>query len=1262
MAAMLLQTTAQTYSGGSGTETDPYLISSNADMVALANAVNNSSNYSKDKHFLLTQDLTGITTVIGTSSTSSYTFQGIFDGGGHSIGISVSSGKYRGIFGNVLGAEIKDLGSTGGICANATNTVITNCYNTGGGAYCDFSSSSDYYSGGICAYATDCTFTDCYNTGAISKYRSGGICAYAKGTTFSNCCNTGAVSATVYVCYSGGICGEAYGCSINDCYNTGGVASSSTTSFSYFSAGGICGSVTGTDISNCYNTGNISSETNGYDAGGICGRFDFTSNMKNCFNANITIQGRSTQSGRIIGSGTGAITACYSLATSQVNGATVSSADATSKNGADATVASLQQQSWITTNLQWDFTDIWYMPSSPGYPLLKQAPKIQMDKQTIVYGETAVVSSNNITSDIVCSASDNTMVEIQANTIKPLRVGSVTISVSQTGINEFKSHTTTFQLAILKKEVAVKANDAAISYGDTPPAFTAQYSGFVNGDTEAVLTTLPAYSCNATSTSNVGTYSIVPSGAVAQNYSFVYETGTLTVSKRALTVTPADASREYGNANPAFTFTYSGFVNGNTASVISPAPTAATTATATSPAGAYPITCSGGAAANYNIAYQSGTLTVAKATLTATADPQSRVYGASNPTFTISYTGFKNSENGSVVQSAPTVTCAATQASPAGDYPIVLNGGTAQNYNLSLINGNLTVTKRALTAKANDAVMTYGNTLPVFTVQYNGFVNGDTEAAISSSPTFICNASSASAVGTYTITPTGAVAQNYSFSYETGTLTIEKRPLTATPNDATRVYGSADPAFTFNYTGFVNGDNASAISAYPVATTTATATSPVGTYPITCSGGSAANYSLNYQTGTLTITKAALTAVADNHIRTYGANNPAFTITYYGFKNSDNQNSLTQAPAAICQASPTSPVGDYPITLTGGNAQNYDFTLMNGTLTVNKATVTVAAQPATSIYGDNPPAFTCQYSGFLNGESESVLTTLPVFNCSGNATSNAGTYPIVPSGAIAQNYSFTYQNGTLTIIKRQLQAIPDNATREYGEANPAFTCSYSGFVNGDNAASLEAPPATATTAMPTSDAGAYDITCSGGSAGNYNFTYGTGVLTVGKAPLTIMANNATRPQGVSNPAFTLSYSGFKNNDTESVLDVLPTAACAANETSPAGNYEITLSGGNDNNYDYILQNGTLEVTPITEIDNLADNVLLVYPNPVCNELYIQSEKPVENITLYNITGRPVLHERGTDSQSINVAHLPQGVYLLRMTVASKVVTKKIVKQ
>ena len=85
------------------------------------------------------------------------------------------------------------------------------------------------------------------------------------------------------------------------------------------------------------------------------------------------------------------------------------------------------------------------------------------------------------------------------------------------------------------------------------------------------------------------------------------------------------------------------------------------------------------------------------------------------------------------------------------------------------------------------------------------------------------------------------------------TLTINKASLTARPQDASRIVGQPNPAFTIIYTGFVGADTAANLSVAPSAQTAATISSPAGTYPITLQGGSDENYEFSYQQGTLTI-------------------------------------------------------------------------------------------------------------------------------------------------------------------------------------------------------------------------------------------------------------------------------------------------------------------------------------------------------------------------------------------------------------------------
>jgi hypothetical protein len=377
---------SQAYSGGNGSQQTPYLISSKADMVALAEAVKARNNYS-GKYFLLTRDLTGandvITTIIGipiTGSTNRF-FSGTFDGGGHIIEVNINaSERYMGIFGYVENATIKNLGITGSISSTYAGNP---------------------YTGGICGYAVSTTLSDCYNTGRISsRCYIGGICGFVENSTsISNCYNTGEISADysspLYVGGICGICGYSSTTSIiNNCYNTGKIAA--TSSLNSPSAGGICGYSSST-INNCYNTGEISAVSTGQFsgntyAGGICGYL--SNKTSNCFAVNTSIVGTTTEyTGRIVGrNNEGIIEKCHASASMTINSSTISSQNAASENGKDAQFSDFQSQPWIETNVSWDFNAVWAMSDInsvyQGLPIFKSQsstgiPELSVEKESL---------------------------------------------------------------------------------------------------------------------------------------------------------------------------------------------------------------------------------------------------------------------------------------------------------------------------------------------------------------------------------------------------------------------------------------------------------------------------------------------------------------------------------------------------------------------------------------------------------------------------------------------------------------------------------------------------------------------------------------------------------------------------------------------------------------------------------------------------------------------------------------------------------------
>ena len=275
---------ADNFAGGSGTSTDPYLISTPQQLARLAYLINGSSSSSyRSLYYEQTTNLNMSAywwDAIGYST--SYYFSGKYNGGGFTIaGLYTEAGttsdySYQGLFGYVYRpANIHDVGIIesdiqgyqyiGGIAGYAySSTSIRNCYNTGS------VTGSSYHVGGIAGWAYSSTsIRNCYNTGSVTGSNDyvGGIAGYAYRSTITNCYNTGSVTGSNY--NVGGIVGYAYSSSsstITNCYNTGSVTGSNDY------VGGIAGYASST-IRNCYWGGNctLSVAVGGGSAATNCG-------------------------------------------------------------------------------------------------------------------------------------------------------------------------------------------------------------------------------------------------------------------------------------------------------------------------------------------------------------------------------------------------------------------------------------------------------------------------------------------------------------------------------------------------------------------------------------------------------------------------------------------------------------------------------------------------------------------------------------------------------------------------------------------------------------------------------------------------------------------------------------------------------------------------------------------------------------------------------------------------------------------------------
>ena len=478
----------------------------------------------------------------------------------------------------------------------------------------------------------------------------------------------------------------------------------------------------------------------------------------------------------------------------------------------------------------------------------------------------------------------------------------------------------------------------------------------------------------------------------------------------------------------------------------------------------------------------------------------------------------------------------------------------------------VTVVKIPLTAHVANNTKVYGDANPEFNITYSGFRDGDSEAGFSVPASISTIVDNSSKVGKYDIVASGAVSDKYEISYIPGTLTITKAPLSISAGNYTKKQGDAMPVFKASYAGFKNGENESVLTKQPVFSCEANEASVPAEYAVTISGADAENYDISYEQGRLTVVEAdAVVVRAKSYSRQYGDENPVFEFETEGAE-------LDGTPEIVCSAVVNSPVGSYTIEVKQGSIKNYNVHFESGSLVITKAPLTISAGNYTKKQGDAMPVFKASYTGFKNGENESVLTKQPVFSCEANEASAPAEYAVTISGADAENYDISYEQGRLTVTDADAVVVRAKSySRVYGDANPVFEFETEGTV-------LDGTPEIVCSADKSSQVGSYTIEVRQGSIKNYNVHFENGSLAITKASLTISAGNYTKKQGDAMPEFKANYTGFKNGEDESVLTKRPTFETTATVESAPGEYPITVSGVEADNYEvksYIA--GTLTV-------------------------------------------------------------------------------------
>lgn len=489
--------------------------------------------------------------------------------------------------------------------------------------------------------------------------------------------------------------------------------------------------------------------------------------------------------------------------------------------------------------------------------------------------------------------------------------------------------------------------------------------------------------------------------------------GTFTVGTKTYGAAPFKITPPSSNSGGAFTYTSSNLsvatISHDTITIVG--------------AGSSTITANQASLGNYASATTTATFTVNKASLTVTANNQSKTYGT---TLSLGTTAFTTSGLlfSDAITSATLTSTGSVNTAAAGTYNIVpsaASGNGLSNYTITYVNGTLTVNKAVLTITAANQNVNYGSSVvsvtSAGTYTPTGFLNGDNSSVISGTATYTTNYTTTTPVGAtgITITPvvSGLGATSYSFSPANGTITVVN-PNPSAPTIGTAVAGDGEASVTFTAPSSL-GFGATSITSYTVTSSPGSLTGTGATSPIQVSGLS------NGTAYTFTVTATNNLGYTGPASAATGSVTPSTAIYWTGnagnglWSSGNNWNG-----GNVPNANDDVTIGSYTVTISSGvTAYANTVTLStaggkltnNGTLTINTATASTPSIVLTDATLDDEGTLNVTTAssscvsivGSAGGANSNTLTTNGTENFVSTTANNyvisaTGTDPITING------------------------------------------------------------------------------------------------------------------------------------------------------------------------------------------------------------------------------------------------------------------------
>ncbi len=416
--------------------------------------------------------------------------------------------------------------------------------------------------------------------------------------------------------------------------------------------------------------------------------------------------------------------------------------------------------------------------------------------------------------------------------------------------------------------------------------------------------------------------------------------------------------------------------------------------------------------------------------------------------------------------------------------------------------------------------------------------------------------------------------------------------------------------------------------------------------------------------GSLLITNQKVQTTLDLKVATKAYGDPDFTLN--ATSNSPNTISYSSSNPEVIAISPdglsAEVIGAGVATITASQAEDDAYTAASTAVevVVDKVPLNVSVEDQAINVGDPIPSFTITYSGFVNNEDQSVIDQTPTASVELDNTNTAGEFNIILDGGFDSNYSFIYSNGALSISKLVSSIQLEVSAKAYGD--PDFTLNATS--NSPNTISYSSSNPEVIAISPDGlsaeviGAGVATITASQAEDDAYTAASTAVEVVVDKVPLNVSVEDQAINVGEPIPSFTITYSGFVNNEDQSVIDQTPTASVELDNTNTAGEYIISIGGGQDNNYEFAYLDGSLIIKLRLQTSNKKN---IIFPNPAKSSFTLSKELLLKRnkLMLYNLEGKSIKEFEVKMDNNFDISELESGVYII--SVGDEVIGKVIKK-